>query len=126
MAFAALRAAGKTWQAMAWVSHGERVRGYPGWSRVLVVPTIEQVQYLKDIGYWRRLEDFDHRVYSLREWAEARGVNSDTEVCIDNLDLLLPSGLPRLPGRIVAVTMTAHAWRQQTFREKAVADGVDL
>jgi len=113
------RAEGKTTQAMAWLSNGDRVAHYPGWSRVLVVPNLQRVQHIRD-QYWRRLEDFDHRVYSCDEWRRAQGVHHDVEVCIDDLDWFLGTGQPlaAFPGHIVCATMTAWPWEQQEFRER--------
>lgn len=110
------RQAGKTTQAMAWVSHGVEAKGYPGWSRVLVVIHFAEFNRLKN-EYWSKLEDFDHRVYTYVEWAEAVHVHPETEVCIDNLDILLGFVDLSIPGRIVAATITAQEWEPQTFRE---------
>ena len=114
---AADRRAGKTTQAVAWVSQGERVAGYPGWSRVLVV-TFPTGWDLLRREFWGRLNDFDHRVYRLREWVEACGVSPGTEVCVDDLEVAIRAAdLRLLPGQLVAATMTTSAWDRQEFRE---------
>lgn len=149
------RAAGKTTQAMAWVSQGvpttgyictrrehthygqpieydeievcnarPRASSYPGWTRVLVVVHFAEFERLKK-EWWSRLEDFDHRVYSYTEWVEAHNVHPQTEVCIDNLDILLGFADLRVPGRIVAATITAQEWEPQTFRKKVSRDEDD-
>jgi hypothetical protein len=111
------RRRGKTTQAFAWVSNGVRTGGYPGWSRVLVLPNFKNWQYHRS-EYWGRLEDFDHRVYDFPTWAAARGCHPDTEVCVEELQYALGDySLNRLPGWVVAATMTAWPWEQQTFRE---------
>lgn len=103
------RQAGKTTAAIVWVALGERTTRYPGWSRVLVVPTMRRLDHIRR-EWWHTLDDFSHRVYTLAEWAPARGIGPDVEVCLDDLDTLLATGLPRLPGRIVAATITARPW----------------
>lgn len=122
------RCTGKTTQALAWLSHGERVRGYPGWSRVLLVHDLAEIERLR--GEWgahvrdhetgdrrQRLEDFDRRVYVLHDWVRAL-VTSDVDVCIDNLDLMLHlKDFTRFPGRVVAATITAEPWEPQVFHE---------
>lgn len=141
------RATGKTTQAMAWVSHGESKRGwectrlehlhyrqlvteeerevckavsvrlsYPGWSRVLVV--CHQSEFDRLRKEWRnRLEDFDHRVYPLGEWLNAAHVDPSTEVCIDNLDMVIHGGWRHFPGWISAVTITAEPWEHIEFKD---------
>lgn len=147
MLLQARRASGKTTQAMAWVSHGTKkveyicnrmehthyhqavepdeievcnayeVRAsYPGWTRVLVVCHQDEFERLKK-EYWARLEDFDHRVYPIKEWLNAAHVDTTTEVCIDNLDMVIHGGWRNFPGWIVAVTITAEPWVNQTFHE---------
>ena len=123
------RASGKTTQAMAWVSNGERIDRYPGWSRVLVVHTrVEHERLRREWGSWvrdhetgdrvQRLVDFDHRVYTYDAWAGAVGVDPDVEVCIDNLDVFLGRHvLTPMPGWIAAATITAEPWENQTFHE---------
>lgn len=111
------RAEGKTTAAFAWVSNGVKVGGYPGWSRVLVLPTYDQFTYHRR-EYWPRLEDYDHRVYVIDDWATAMGANHTTEVCVDELGMLLGDRrLLRMPGRLVAATMTAWPWEHEEFKE---------
>lgn len=111
------RTGGKSTQAFAWVSHGVRAPGYPGWSRVLLLAHGRAFD-LHRRDYWPRLEDFDHRVYTLRDWVDARAVDPATEVCIDDLeDAIRTTDLRRLPGRLVAATMTTAAWDRLEFRE---------
>lgn len=112
------RQAGKTTQAFAWVSHGERCAGYPGWTRVLVLAHSTAYEISRR-RYWARLEDFDHRVYRADDWARAHGVRPDTRVCVDDLDWALSRHtLFGMPGLLAAATITAAAWEPLTFREK--------
>ena len=113
------RRAGKTTQAFAWVSHGVRTDTYPGWSRVLVLPNLAMMEHHR-VDWWPRLEDFDHRVYTAEDWEGVyRGHRlDDVEVCIDDLDHFLRRGIGRLPGRIVAATITAWPWEPVEFRER--------
>jgi hypothetical protein len=99
------RGGGKSTAAMRWVAEGKRVKGYPGWSRVLVVANRSMWEHLRG-EWWARLEDFDHRVYTFESWRRSRGANGDTEVRLDNAEFLLPW----LPGRLTGVTMSATEW----------------
>jgi hypothetical protein len=111
------RRAGKSTQAVAWVSHGVPTAGYPGWSRVLAVSHATGFQLLR-AEWWGRLADFDHRVYALCDWASAHGVVPATEVCVDDLEEAMARyTVGRLPGRVVAATVTAQVWERQVFRE---------
>lgn len=145
------RATCKTTQAMAWVSHGKplgtwvctrlehlhfrqevteeerevckarRVRmTYPGWTRVLVVCHLAEFDRLRE-EYWSRLEDFDHRVFTITDWLDAHNVNPSTEVCIDNLDMVIHGGWRNFPGWIAAVTITAEPWVPVEFKEQSPA-----
>jgi hypothetical protein len=100
------RQRGKTTALLNWVSAGHRVPHYPGWSRVLVVHTLQAATSLKGQGWWEKLEDFDHRVYSLEEWRNARHVDPFTEVVYDEGLFFLPD----LPGRLVGVSFTGELW----------------
>lgn len=120
MLLAADRQTGKSTQAFAWVSHGERTDGYPGWTRVLVLAH-HRAYDLWRRQYWERLEDFDHRVYCLNNWMGARSVRPSTEVCVDDLDwaVLGTAGLSWMPGHLTAATITAAPWDRLEFRERA-------
>jgi hypothetical protein len=109
------RGEGKTTQAFAWVSNGKKVGGYPGWSRVLVLPNWQIFDHHRK-EYWPLLEDYDHRVYAFEDWMNSMGANHDTDVCIDEINLLLGAQFRHMPGRLVAATITAWPWEEQTFR----------
>ena len=113
------RREGKTTQAFNWVSHGKPTKTYPGWSRVLVVATL-QLQVIHKDPWWAKLEDYDHRVFFAEEWEGMyRGHRlDDIEVCLDDLDHFLRRGIGRLPGRIVAATMTAWPWEHVEFEAR--------
>lgn len=118
MLLATDRQKGKTTQAFAWVSHGQRVPGYPGWSRVLILAHLTAFDLWRR-DYWARLEDFDHRVYTLTDWVGARAVRPDTQVCIDDLEhALQTTNLAHLPGRLVAATMTSRPWQRVEFQDR--------
>jgi phage terminase large subunit-like protein len=91
------RQSGKTTALLDWVLDGEPCSGYPGWTRVLIVPTIADDRRLREmVGERAQREgkewadyDFTHRIYAWPEWAKAHGVHPDTEVMVDGLDRLL-------------------------------------
>lgn len=97
---------GKTTTVMDWVQRGVLVPGYPGWSRVLVVPTMAMLDLLRR-DYWSSMEDFSHRVYGWPEWSHAHGVAETTQVCIDNAEWLFP----RIPGHLSVITISGELWQ---------------
>lgn len=103
------RRGGKTTQLLDWVLAGKEVDGYPGWSRVLVVHSIEMERHLRRmiVEYsglpWVDI-DFTHRVYAWVEWKKAQGVHPDTEVMIDNVEFLLP----RMPGHLEGFSVSGQ------------------
>lgn len=99
---AAGRKTGKTQQVVDWVLEGERVHGYPGWSRVLLVHNLEEVVRLRD-----QYSIDSKQIFSLHEWQRAHNVHPDTEVAIDNLDMYLPNLIGR-HGRPVLTTITGE------------------
>lgn len=107
------RRSGRTTQAFRWVAQGTQVPGYPGWNRVLLLPTFQILEFHRR-DWWPRLDDFDHRVYAYDEWAGVRGGREDVDVCIDDYDWLTPDQRARpVPGRVVALTMWARPWEDQ-------------
>ena len=99
------RGQGKTWNAIDWLLDGRRVRGYPGWSRVLIEPNRAMFVAVRT-DWWPLIEDFDHRVYMHDEWRRARGASLNTEVVIDNAEYLIGF----LPGHLVGLTMSGVPW----------------
>ena len=101
------RQEGKTTRFMEWVKGGVKVKDYPGWSRVGVV--VDERAYL-DVKrqYWGDIEDFDHRVYQIKEFERGHFVSRETLYRIDNFDMVLWDilHLPNLDG----FTMTALPW----------------
>ena len=65
LVYAAGRQAGKTTMALDWVKQGVRTDGYPGWTRVLVVPTHAQLDIIRK-QFWGEIKDFHHRVCRAR------------------------------------------------------------
>jgi hypothetical protein len=103
------RAAGRTTRLIEWVLDGEKAQGYPGWTRVMVVPTMRELDALRDIVHKRVGEhvpwgeiDFSHRFYAWAEWRNVGMVNPQTQVGIDDLDRILS---PLRAGRVRMVTI---------------------
>lgn len=105
------RQSGKTTRLLNWVAAGEKIDRYPGWSRVLVVHSIDEVLRLRSIirmdPEHPLFEDDPHRVYSLEEWRSAHNVAHDVEVAIDNLDLHV-AHLIGHHGRVAKVSMSGE------------------
>lgn len=79
------RQAGKTHDLVQWVLLGKPTNSYPFWSRVLLVPTIQQANDVR-----RLYQDLDYRqVFSVREWQNARLGSDPVQVSIDNVEWLL-------------------------------------
>lgn len=123
------RQSGKSHRLIEWLLAGEQVSGYPGWSRVVVVPDIQQEQHLKkvistrcgvDLPEWPDL-DIGHRLYHLQDWQTAHGVNPETEVAFDNAEWMLP----RVPGRVTKVSMTGGVEWLDPRRETVAPDSRD-
>lgn len=116
------RRSGRTTQAFNWVSHGVEVNGYPGWSRVLLIPTLQRFEHHRK-EWWSRLYDYDHRVYTLEDWNGAFGVRTDVELCIDDLELAIMMGisLNRLRGRLVCATFYGAPWEAVDFSPAELA-----
>ena len=104
------RQEGKTTQLMDWVKDGVRVEGYPGWSRVVVVIDRQRHDRLKH-QYWDEMEDFDHRVYTLREIQTGHFTGFHTAYRLDDLDAFLPVFFPGL--LLDGFTMTASSWDEK-------------
>lgn len=132
------RMGGKSTHALSWVQRGERVKGYPGWSRVLVVPNVnldvtmrgwqatpEAIAYAKRNhdpmlltephpsfdSWWSCIPDWSHRVFDYRSWANARGAVQTTEVRVDEINMLWD--FLQLPGTVTGFTMTAEEWQPE-------------
>lgn len=101
------RQEGKTTQLMNWVKDGVMVAGYPGWSRVAIVPNRQRHDYVKSI-YWNLIEDFDHRVYTLLDIQEGLFPSRNTSYRVDDLDEILPAFFPGII--LEGFTITAENW----------------
>lgn len=103
------RQEGKTTRLLEWLGGGQAISSYPGWSRVLVVHNFHEVERLRSeirATEPASLEDDPHRIYSWEEWQTAQGVDPSVEVAVDNAEF----HLPRLPGRVTLVSLTAKRW----------------
>lgn len=101
---------GKTTALIGWVAAGKPMQGYPGWTRILLVHDRNEHNRLRR-RYWWCIDDFEHRIYTLTDWCNARNVSRGVAIAIDNLDLHLHlrtsgngfvdlvsiTGLPRAP-----------------------------
>lgn len=121
------RQGGKTTQALKWVEGGEKCDGYPGWTRVLIVPSVEMDLFMRKMvaestptrplrqTWWSLLEDWSHRVFPLQDFERGRFPSRDTEYAIDDFDLMLARD-PQLLGKVVSLyrvthlTITGEAW----------------
>lgn len=88
------RQAGKTWAAVEWVRRGKKTGQYPGWSRVLLVPTIQDAERIRRRERALNIpneEQLDYRqVFSYSEWKHARvPMRHEIQVMVDDLDRLL-------------------------------------
>jgi len=93
---------------MDWVKGGVQCEGYPGWSRVAVVINRQRHDRLKH-QYWGEMEDFDHRVYTLREVQTGHFPGQyNTAYRLDDLDDFLFEFFPGL--KIDGFTMTGSPW----------------
>lgn len=105
------RCTGKTTRLLEWVAAGEPRNGYPFWSRVLVVHSLQEVMRLRSIiraDPERPLfEDDPHRLYHLDDWRTAHLQERDVEVALDNLDLMIAHLVG--PGRLSRASMTGTA-----------------
>lgn len=75
----------------------------PGWSRVLLCPTIEAADRVRrDYS-----DELDYRqVFSWNEWRNARIGRQPVEVAVDNADLLVAQFIGQ-PASFVTITGTA-------------------
>jgi hypothetical protein len=93
------RQGGKTHEAVRWVLKGAKRRGYPGWTRVMLVTDVQRADQVR-----REYPALDYRqVFSFKEWLEARGRTFATEVIVDNADEVLSN---LLHWRVSAATFT--------------------
>jgi hypothetical protein len=95
------RQAGKTHRLVEWVLAGEKTDAYPGWSRILLVHSVEECNRLR--RHYPAL-DF-HQVFSVSEWQRTRFGTIDMEIGLDNADMVLAALLGRMPS---VVTMTGQ------------------
>jgi len=100
---------------MHWLGHGNAIVDYPGWSRVVIVADRQRHTWLKE-RYWGRLEDFDHRVYTLHEIQTGHFPSRYTMYRFDDLDAVLYQCFPNL--NIDGFTITADKWDQTVINNE--------
>lgn len=100
--YALPRGTGKTRKAVEWLVEGTGTNSYPGWTRVLVVHSVQAHLMLRN-ELRNQIPDIDHRLFNWKEWCDARAIDPDTEVLIDELEMMFP----HIPGRLVGFTITA-------------------
>jgi hypothetical protein len=83
------RQTGKTFEMVKWVLAGRETHSYPGWSRVILTPTLDQADYIRK--QYPALEY--HQVYSWREWRERFPGREFVEVAVDNADEVLAQAI---------------------------------
>jgi hypothetical protein len=107
------RGSGKTTRLLDWLAQGQEIPGYPGWSRVLLVHSIDEVLRLRDIiradPEHPLIEDDPHRIYHLEDWQHAHA-SYPVEVALDNAEMHLTRLLGRGGGRLATVAMTGEPW----------------
>lgn len=88
------RQQGKSTEALTWVREGTQIDSYPGWSRALVVDSVQTELALRSLHvphteatWWSVLEDWSHRVFVLGDLVSRppNGQWHSTEIVIDEL-----------------------------------------
>jgi hypothetical protein len=103
------RQEGKTQDLIDWVKQGVRTSHYPGWSRIIVVPDMEQAQRLRGGDPKTNKYGLEyHQVFYVSEWLHAYGTLDDpiVEIGVDNVDMILARLLNNPAGRVVRATAT--------------------
>lgn len=110
------RQEGKTTQLMKWVADGVPLDkdGYPFWSRVAVVANAKRFETLRG-AYWDKIEDIDHRLFTLDDIEHGRFTNKKTKYRLDDLDAFLYALFPGF--NIDGFTMTADIWEELPIEE---------
>lgn len=113
--FTADRLMGKTTLALKWVSHGKPAPGYPGWDRVLVLPTAKEEMFFRgeenpDTGrpWFADIEDWSHRVYDASTWAGRRGPRHGAVMIDDLTRCLRQADVIFRQDNVVAVTINGR------------------
>lgn len=82
------RRSGKTTKLALWVKEGERTDSYPGWNRVMLVPTAQEALHVR-----QQYKLDSHQIFSFDEWrtAYARAFPADAriEVAVDRAETLI-------------------------------------
>lgn len=135
------RQAGKSTDALRWVAKGTKCAGYPGWTRVLIVPSLEMEKYMRKMpaprdiaeqvvrltdmpapeSWWQCLPDWAHRVYALEEFRNgANGFrpSGETEWCVDDFDLCVSRDIHAMATiitrfKVTRLTFTGAEWTDE-------------
>jgi hypothetical protein len=119
------RGAGRTTALLEWVLEGRRCPGYPGWTRVMVVPTIQrELQLRKEIPQlvglsFQAFEDWSHRVFAFEDWQHSANVSPPTQVMIDGLEDVLPGLGWNAPGSLVGFAINTDTVRGSLKKDQA-------
>jgi hypothetical protein len=102
------RRLGKTTRLIEWVERGKPTQMWPGWSRIILTPTMEEADTIRRTLRARGGKADTYRwVFSWGEWQRAQisaAQSLDLEVGIDNLDILL-NNLIEGRGTVKVVTL---------------------
>lgn len=112
------RQSGKTHRMLEWLAAAQPAPGYPGWDRVLVVPTLKRKhdlirRFRDDHGFdpdnpGNSDTDLHHRIYALGEWRGAMNVLPMTQVGFDDIDAILLEVLNHR-GNLTLASLTGAA-----------------
>lgn len=108
------RATGRTTALLSWLLGGEPVRGYPGWSRMLVVLDASMARYTSGLDadaaerFYRAAGfNINNVIITPADLRRMHGIDRSVEVAVDDVEVLLREALG---GWIVAVaTLTGAA-----------------
>lgn len=80
--------AGKTTKLALWVKEGERTDSYPGWTRIMLVPTIQEAVHVRN-----QFKLDPHQIFSYEEWRKAYHAafqgEAHIEVAVDRAETLI-------------------------------------
>jgi len=102
------RGGGKTYRSIEWLIEGEKIDGWPGWSRVLVVPTAQRCRSLTkehadgELGrkfYEKAGVSLSKVVLNVDEYRTFRGIDKrQFEIAVDGTESLIEQALGWRPS----------------------------